>query len=236
MPRPLIDDTLLVHRFHVLDVNPSISVPPFVLWPSAAFSSISAPGMNINVEDIQEGTSDFIHHVLGKATSDTVTFTKGVSTFNSDFWRWTIACLAGNPAAGFSVSSAIEALAGWKGRIPAKRRNLMIMHFAPFDLMGLLEEMKNPEASVSGVVGAAKSAALLAVAGAAQGLDKVISMATKGFADIGIEYVPAKIYMLIDCLPIRYKPASDFDAATSAVSFEELEVTCERFEEFALTA
>lgn len=236
MPRPLINDALLVHRFHVLDISPSISIPPFVLWPSAAFTSVSAPEITAAVEDIQEGTSDFVHHVLSKASVNTITLNKGVSALNSDFWRWMVGAIRGNPTAGtdaLSVAKTVLPFIGSTPKIPAKRRNLLLMHFAPFDVEGLISDLENPQNNaMSRIAGAG----LLAVGGNVQALSQLISTATGGFASLGIEYVPAKVYMLIDCLPIRYKPASDFDAATSAVSIEELEISFGRMEEFALAA
>ena len=95
MPRPRVDDKLLAHQFHLLDVDFSISVPPWVFTPSAGFQSISAPEMTINVHEINEGTALFMRHVLGKMRSSGMVLQRGVSPFNSDFWRWTVSCLEG---------------------------------------------------------------------------------------------------------------------------------------------
>ena len=40
----------------------------------------------------------------------------------------------------------------------------------------------------------------------------------------GVPFLPGKAWLLWDCVPTRYKPGSDFDAMSGAVSIAELEV------------
>ncbi len=59
------------------------------------------------------------------------------------------------------------------------------------------------------------------------------------FVGVGVEQIttlPGKAWLLYDCLPKRYKAATDFDATSSDISLTEIEIQPERIEEFALTA
>jgi hypothetical protein len=46
--------------------------------------------------------------------------------------------------------------------------------------------------------------------------------------------LPAKAWLLHGCLPARYKAGSDFDAGSSAVSLQQLEIAVEMVEEISL--
>ena len=226
MTRALFNDKLMSFQYHLLDVDFSMSVPPWVLLPSAGFSSISAPEIAIETETIEEGVDPFIHHTLKKASTNTLTLQKGVSAFNSDFWRWTMACLRGDN--GWSPGL----IPTGPPKIPGKRRTMLLMHYtgiSPEGLGAALSEASGPVEKIrAGLLGAAGGGA----AAAAQ----TIKVLTGGLIDLGITSVPGKVYMLIDCLPTRYKPASDFDAASSEVSLEELDIVFHRMEEMSLSA
>lgn len=234
MARTPVSDLLQVHRFHLLDVDWSLSLPPFVFLPMASFSAITMPELTIGSTEIREGTSDFTYKVLDKASTNTITLSKGVSAFNSDFWRWTVACLQGNPPKG-SILDFLKELGkslAFMGSVsvPGKRRNMALLHLSGIQPSGLPLIMKN-----GGPGDIIKAAALMPVA-AATAITQVVAGATAGLVDFSIASIPAKVYILVDCLPTRYKPGSDFDAATSAVSIEELDLSFSSFEEFALTA
>lgn len=210
-----------------------MGVPPFVLWPAAGFTSITMPELSIETEEIPEGTSNFVHKVLKKASVNNIVLTKGVSMFNSDFWRWTVGCLKGTPLdPNANLQSFLSDLAkavtftGFPP-VPGKRRNMLLMHCSGISPAGLVEAMN------VGGLDAVKGAALLPAAGVTEVAAQVESL-TQGLVDIGISSIPGKVYMLFDCLPVRYKPGSDFDAATTAVSIEELELSFNRFEEFSI--
>ena len=233
MPRALFNDRLLAHQFHLLDVDFSLSVPPWVLFPSAGFSSITVPEMTISTREIPEGTDPFVHHTLGKASMSSITLSKGVSTFNSDFWRWTMGCLMGNPTSNNNLVQFLADAATFQAPpIPGKRRNLILMHLTGMSVPGLTRAVLDADS-----VGEQAKASLLLGAGAAvETAQGFVSGATGGIIDLGISSIPGKVFMLFDCLPVRYKPGSDFDASTSEVSIEEIELQCHRMEEFALMA
>jgi len=59
--------------------------------------------------------------------------------------------------------------------------------------------------------------------------------------DIGVDlpseiggFVPGKAWVLFDCIPTRYKGASDFDATDGSVSLSELDIQPGAFTEFSL--
>ena len=234
MARGLLSDYLLSHNFHLLDVDWSMNIPPFVLWPSAGFSSISAPELTIETEEITEGTSSFKHHVLKKASVGSITLSRGATMFNSDFWRWIMACLKGTRTKTnmLEFMKDLGKATAFQGNIPVpgKRRNLALIHLSDISVEGL-----KLAAQQGNAMDKLKALGALPAAGLTSQLD-VVKAATGGMVDFGIASVPAKVWMLFNCLPVRYKPASDFDAGTSAVSIQELEIACERFEEFALLA
>ena len=216
MPRTPLNDVLMTHEFHLIDVDLSISVPPFVFIPTVGFTSITMPEVSIETEQVVEGTSDYVYNVLKNASANTITLTKGASAYNSDFWRWTMACLKGNAPDKFSVVPTKLP------SIPGRRRNFMLIHFMNISSEGVLDALKT-----GGPIDKIKAGAMLPAAGLSAAI-----LALSG----EVVAVPAKLFMLFGCLPTRYKPGSDFDASETAVSIEELDLSYSYFEEFAITA
>ena len=58
-------------------------------------------------------------------------------------------------------------------------------------------------------------------------------MPTFGPISFGSLQIPGKAWMLYGCIPTRYKGASDFDAMSSDVSVQELEIQPEAIEELS---
>jgi len=235
MSRSIFSDELRVHQFHLIDVDPSFSFPPFVLVPNVGFSSITIPEISIETEEIQEGTSDFVHHVLKKASTNTITLSRGSTPFNSDFWRWTMACVKGTSASGKESVAGFLTQASTLGlfgdiKIPGKRRNMILLHLTGLSAEGLLEAMDSARG-----LDMARGLALLPYAGLSEASGLQSSL-TQGLLDLGITSIPGKAYMLFGCLPTRYKPGSDFDADTTAVSIEELDLAYSHFEQFGVGA
>ena len=238
MARNIINDKLMSHQFHLLDVDFSMSVPPFVLTPAAGFSAITAPEIQIATEEITEGTDPFVHHILGKATANTITLQRGVSAFNSDFWRWMSACLLGNKPDNGTVLGFLKDVVTLQGpKIPGKRRDMLLLHFTDMSPGGFFEAISSADGAGdilrAGVLAGVQGAA----AGAFLGLQTLSDLTSGlgGFLDLGVVNVPGKAYMLFGCLPTRYKPASDFDANASEISLEELDLNFHRFEEFSIS-
>lgn len=95
--------------------------------------------------------------------------------------------------------------------LSGKRRNLLLIHYTGYSLRGI-------EGAGPGIDAAASAAA---------GLLPTVNNALS---------LPGRAYMLMDCLPVRYKGGSDFDASSGEVSIEELEISIDRLETFAVTA
>jgi phage tail-like protein len=232
MARGPLGDYLMSYRFHLLDVDWTLGVPPFVLMPMAGFSAITMPEMTIETEEIIEGTYNFKHQVLTKANVGSITLSRGATMFNADFWRWITACLKGSVYSGNLVSymADLAKAAAWAGNLPVsgKRRNLALIQLSGLSASGLIAATKQGD-----FIDRAKATAAMPAAGISAGLDALESL-TQGYVDFGISSIPARVWMLFDALPTRYKPGSDFDASSSDISVQELEVTFERFEEFSL--
>ena len=220
MPRSQINDELLVHEFHLIDVDikPPFN-PPFVLWPAAGFTTISPPEVTVESDRITEGTSDYTYPVLKKGSVSPITLTKGVSMFNTDFWRWITGALSGKNESAVGLSASLGFIP------PARRRNLMLLQSSGLSFEGISKIMQN--GSTKDQINAAL---LMPAAGLTAGVSGAASFLSGGDADINMLSVPGRAYMLFGCLPARYKVGSDFDANTTAVSIEELDLEYTRFE------
>lgn len=233
MSRNIINDKLMAHQFHLLDVDWSMSFPPWVLSPSAGFAGATMPEMTATTETIKEGTDPFPHHVITGGEANTITLSKGVAAFNSDFWRWMTGCLMGEGAFDGNVADFLRKTATAQAPpIPGKRRNMMLMHFTGISPEGMIEAVNQGGSAMDKI----KSGLLLSTGGAVSTVAQGVKAATQGLIDVGITSVPGKVFMLFGCLPVRYKPGSDFDATSSEVSVEELDISFHRFEEFGLMA
>ena len=208
MARRTIQDYLQVFPFWLLDVSPieAGSIP--VLNPLSGFSSVTAPEITIQTKEVREGNWPFPTKIPQTADVSNITLQKGVTFFNSDFWRWTVATLTGN--------TEWEGLASFRVGGKSFRRDLLLVNFFNH----------NP---ISGATAAA-SEILSGV-----GLDPT-ALPTQIFPfDIALR-VPARAYLLKQCFPVRYKVGGDFDARSSEISIAELELAYEYFEEISLSS
>ena len=220
MARTQIQDDLLSHEFHLIDVDmqPPFN-PPLVLWPTAGFSAISSPEMTAETETITEGTSDFVYTVLKKCSTTPIVLSKGVSMFNNDFYKWIVGATSGKNEGGFGIT-----LTG--GIVPpARRRNLLLLQSSGLSVEGIMQVMESGD-----MMDRMRATQLLPAAGVTAAASAAASLLSQGVSDLNMLAVPGRAYMLFDCLPVRYKAAGDFDANTVAVSVEELELAYTRFE------
>ena len=209
-----------------MDVAPieGISLPIFN--PLFGFNSITAPGLSVETADITEGNWLYGRKVVKRAQVDAMTLTRGVTFYDSDFWRWITAAVTGNTM-NFRMNLLPDLPIG--GVSP--RRKLLLIHFFA----------RNPginavAASIGGYVAAtAGGGSFNAVAAAS-----AATLASFGFGAIGpfqlAARMPAKAWLLHGCIPTRFKSGGDFDASSGEVSVAELEVAPEMIEEISLSS
>lgn len=59
------------------------------------FSKVSIPSVTLGTEDFKEGTWPFRRRVVTEASLGTLTLEKGVTRFDSSFWRWAMGAVNG---------------------------------------------------------------------------------------------------------------------------------------------
>jgi hypothetical protein len=183
--------------------------------------------MTFEMYDITEGNSMFRKKVVKKADVDSMTLTRGVTFWDSDFYKWAMAALTGNTS-GVKVGSVQVGSVG--GVTP--RRNLMLIHF-------FSRYPGAAAASIAGsliTAGAAQSRGAVS-GGTAGGIARIaaqVAIGSFGPADVAA-HIPARAWMLYDCMPTRFKSGGDFDAATGNISIAELDIQPEVIEEISLS-
>jgi len=115
MARPAFTDYLQSFPFWMMDVAPiSFSSAP-IFNPVLGFSSISSPEIQVDQYPIRQGNWYFDRHVVQRGSVSPFTARRGVTFYDSDFWRWTVAGLSGGTT--ISVGGA------------SYRRNFVLIHF-----------------------------------------------------------------------------------------------------------
>ena len=212
MSRPRLLDYMQNYPFWLLDVTPSSDPPFFVFLPILGFQSITAPEMTAELHQITPGNEHFQHHKIVRGNVGSITLSRGAQFWDADYWRW--------------IHNAVIG----KQKL---RRDLMLIHYlgyTPNGGAGIVAE---------GLKLAASSAFGLGVTVGLAGFEAVAAGLEAGF---GIEVsenaprVPGRMWLLRECIPVRYKVASDFDANSAEVSIMDLEVQPRYFEEIGLAA
>jgi T4-like virus tail tube protein gp19 len=234
MARSTLSDYLQVYPFWLMDIAPiePLSLPVFT--PTFGFSSIVAPELTLEMEEITEGNSLYRRKVVKRGDTSGITLTRGASWIDSDFYSWATAALKGTTG---GLTSPIPGALSLGGVTP--RRNLLLVWFFSRNAFG------SSAAAAAAILGGV--AALGAAGSAGGGVGSVISSAATAGATAAagamtagpFEFaarLPAKAYILKNCLPGRYKPGSDFDAQSGSISIQELDVTMEGFEEISLAS
>lgn len=227
MARTILQDYLQAFPFALFDVSPieALSLPIFT--PLSGFASVSAPEITIELQDVKEANWPFKRHAIKGADVSQITLTRGVTFSNSDFWRWIIASVMGDTEWRLKIPFVPPSRVGG----PTPRRQLILVHFFARNPFGSLAAAAASIINGAFDTGAAAAGVITgtAVTGAISGV-----LGQFGF-DIAAR-IPARAYVLHDCLPTRYKTGSDFDARSGDVSIAELDLKPELIEEISLTS
>jgi phage tail-like protein len=234
MARSSLLDPLRSSNFWLYDVAPIDITPALPLFtPLSGFASITAPEITIETQQINEGNWPFTKSVVKSASVGAITLSRGVAWFNSDFWRWTMAAVQGNTGTtGINLAGV------------SYRRTLLLVHFfrntpapGPFEQIAMAAGLTGALSTVTGFAVAADAGAGLGVAaGAASGAQLgALQAAGSLFSPqtVGIK-IPARAFLLKNCIPTRYKSGTDYDASSGQVSIQELDIQPEMVEEISL--
>lgn len=237
MPRSCLLDHLQANRFWLMDTGPIEPTVGPVLSPAYGFASITAPSLNLDMEEIGEGTGLTTHVVKGGGPEN-ITLTRGASVGDSDFYAWVTAARTGRTGS----RSLRGARVGGVGVTP--RRTLVLVHFfSHFPGDGPLAQALGVAAlgglasyaaasSGFGRVGLASGGGVAAVGGGggvAASLGLQVNTGT-----ISTFAIPARAWVLKGCIPVSYKAGSDFEGSNAEVSMMELELAVHDFEEVTL--
>lgn len=228
MARSNLSDFLQVYAFWLMDVHPIEGIGLPIFNPLAGFNSITAPALSMEMTDVTEGNWPYRRKVVKGVDIDSMVLTRGVTFFDSDFWRWTLAAVTGNTE-NFRIGLLPFLPIGG----PSPRRKLVLVHFFTHSPIG----------------GLIQNAVSLLTAGRVEPDSWAIhtknpftgkKKTRPSRVGIGpfefIERVPAKAWLLHGCIPTRFKSGSDFDAASSEISIAELEIAPEMIEEISLAS
>ena len=244
MSRRRITDKLQNQHFWAFDATTEQSVPVFT--PLFGFSAISSPEISVETETFKDGTFQYPRTVVKGGLVSPVSFERAASMFDSDFYSWVIYAIHGNK--DFESGGTLAKLAASFFNSSANmtfRRNILVIHFARIDVVKTISKdvgnlIGNPLEAAAFAAGAAFLAGGLAtaagkgIAGLAIGAGAaVLGMGGMGPFEMATR-MPARGWMLHNCIPIRYKAGSDFDANDSEISIQELELQPEYIEEFSL--
>jgi phage tail-like protein len=237
MARSSISDYLQVYPFWIMDVAPIEPLALPIFTPLMGFSAITAPEMTIEVQEIDEANWLYSRKVAKRATTNDITLTRAAKWFDSDFYKWIMATLTGDTGGRGSRNSL--AIGG-----ATPRRTLLLVNFlshSPLPSGGAAEAVSAAgllalQGTVTGMIGGGQSlgpgfiGGALATGAAAAGTALGTSFGPSEFAP----RIPAKAWVLYDCIPTRYKTGGDFDAMSSDVSLQELDIAVEYWDELSL--
>lgn len=204
MARLRVLDKLQSFRFWLSDFSPDLrfardAIPFLVFNPTLGFSSITAPRLTAKVEDIEQAgaltkTPVITGHDVGRITAS-----RGTTIYESDLERWFARAQHGRGA---------------------PRRTLLLIQFS---------EIGGSINSVQGAIGTAGLAALGTAASLSTGNFTGLGALAATSASMialggGTVRLPAKAWILRGCVPTLFVPATDFDAKSSEISIEQIEI------------
>ena len=222
-------DYLQAYPFWIFDVAPVelLSLPLFT--PVLGFSSITMPEITLDTTEVNEANWLFTKKVIKKGSVGNITLNRAAHWIDSDFYKWILSAVQGDTGGGI-LSSGIGGV--------TPRRDLLLIQFMS----------RNPisDPTAARVAAASGLIAITGLASAAAGQIPLPSVSvglaaaaigTGGFGPLEFAArVPAKAWSLYGCLPVRYKPGSDLDASSGAISIAELDVSVDFFDEIGLAS
>jgi phage tail-like protein len=231
--RQRLNDVLQSHLFWAFDASDA-GVPIFN--PLFGFSRISAPEINTEIETFKDGTFLYNRSIVKGGSVSPVTFERASSMFDSDFYDWIMFTLNGNK--GIDDSGLLGRVAERLGSTTTKilggvspRRSILVVQFTNINIANLDTENDRR----IGAAAAASAAVVGALFGGLAGSGIGAGLVAFGLGPFEFATrIPARAWLLRNCIPVRYRSGSDFDASNAQVSLQELEVQPEQIEEFAL--
>ena len=228
MARSVAVDYFQAYPFWLMDVAPIefLSLPIFT--PLLGFASISSPELTLDVEEIDEANTLFRRKVVKRGSVNTLMMTRAASWYEADFFTWISAALQGFTGGRFGGT-----VGGIGGVTP--RRDLLLIQF--------LSRSPLPKEVAAVATGALATATVFGANAGGSAGGAVVNLAAQaavgallvklGPAEVAPR-IPGRAWMLYDALPVRYKAGSDFDATSSAVSIQELDIAYESFDQISL--
>ena len=235
MARSNLSDVLSAFPFWLMDIAPSDPLALPVLLPSFGFSEITAPEYVGETYDVVEGNNLFTQKVLRRTSVPNITLQRGATWYDSDFYRWMLACITGNT--GGSQINGIPLLN--IGGATYRRNMVLVQYFSTYSFGSIASSVAASSAlagvgvmvsggSVSDALGEVAKQAVtetaVALIGDALGFGPTVTTTR----------IPARAWVLQGVIPVRYKVGSDFNASSSALSFMELELSVDLFDEISL--
>jgi len=230
MARHWSTDYLQSYPFWLVDIAPLSMLALPIFNPFMGFSSITGPEITFEHETIAEGNGVFDKKVIKRASAGPITLSRGVTWYDSDFWRWTMAALRGD------MEELSGGIPGLQMGGPSYRRTMMLIHF-------FTRSITDPFPASDGRQSAVRAATLAAAVGVGEGVVSAAAVGGTAFAlgaglnllGLGGSFefaprIPAKVYLLYGCIPSRYKLTGDLDARSSDISITELEMAVEMIE------
>lgn len=234
MSRGPLTDYLQEHTFWLMDFAPvgSLSAPLFL--PMAGFSSISSPEMQLETKEVPDGNWPFRRTVVVGAKVSPVRLARGVTAYDSDFYRWGMAAAMGDT--GGRPNSIFRIEVGG----PTPRRTLLLIQFMAH----------TPGPTRQAAEGIAFAASMTGLMASAATMEKSVVGGIRAASVVGVPVlneleggafefkarVPAKAWVLSGCIPTRWKAGGDFDAKSAEISIAEIEVQPDMIEEVSLAA
>lgn len=88
MARKRVNDLLQNDSFWLVDIVPALAPPFFLFSDGTGFSGCTAPEIVLEEIEVVEGTSYFVRKVAGKARASSITLSRGVAFWDTDFIQW----------------------------------------------------------------------------------------------------------------------------------------------------